>query len=330
MKKYLLTTIALLTIGFGKIFAQQEPQFTHYMFNKLVYNPAAAGEDENYASVGGIYHNQWSDFHKASIDGDYAPITQAGAFEMPIRIASLDKKHQWLGIGVSLVNDKEVFIGSTGILLSGAYHLSPSFGGVLSVGLNAGIMNKNLGPNWKPKDPNDPLLPGAVSDMAFDAGIGVYYSRAKWYAGISALHLPASKLDWKTSNPSAEATYSVDRVYYATGGYTYDIKDNPDYEILPSVLLKSDGVKTSFGATGLFLWKKRFYGGLNFRSENVTAASIMLGWYITPKLVVGYSHDFATQVPTPFGGTDELMFSYKFRISFPVEPPIWDKTPRFL
>jgi len=80
----------------------------------------------------------------------------------------------------------------------------------------------------------------------------------------------------------------------------------------------------------LFLYKQRFWGGLGFRSESATALALMLGMYVLPDLKIGYSYDVATQNPTPFGGTHEVMFSYRFKIHVHIEPPVFDRTPRWL
>ncbi len=331
MRRLLLTTIALLFAGFVKVYAQQEPQFTHYMFDKLVYNPAAAGIDPNYVNITGLIHNQWGSFHDP--EGASAPITQNLAIDGSIHPAGLEQNHMYVGLGFNFLNDREGFISTTGFMAAGDLHLSPSFGGDLSIGINAGMLNKAVSPNWKTPDQNDPYLPGTSSNYGFDAGIGDYYSTLKYYVGISALHLPASTLNFATpynGQPTSNAQYTVDRTYFLTGGYYYDIPSKPDLQLQPSFLLKQDAATTSFGVSCLLMWKQLVWGGLNYRTEKVTALAIMGGINLTPNLKIGGSYDLATSAPTAFGGTYEFFFNYRFQVHIPVEAPVWDRSPRFL
>ena len=141
MRKLLLTTIALLSAGIIKMYGQQEPQFTHYMFDKLVYNPAAAGSIPDYVNITGLYHDQWASFHDP--EGASAPITQSAEIDGPIHLKALTEKGMYIGLGFSFLNDREGFISTTGFLLSPDLHFSPSFGGDVSVGFNIGMINKS-------------------------------------------------------------------------------------------------------------------------------------------------------------------------------------------
>ena len=331
MRRLLLTTIALLFVGVIKMYAQQEPQFTHYMFDKLAYNPAAAGINPEYVNITGLYHNQWGSFHDA--EGGSAPITQSAEIDGAIRSKFMSYKNMYIGAGLSFLNDREGFISTTGFMLAGDLHISPSFGGDLSLGLNLGMINKSISPNWKDPNPTDPFLPGTSSNYGFDAGLGAYYSTIKYFIGISALHLPATNLNWATpynGAPTSLATMTVDRTYFLTGGYYYDIPSNPDLQLQPSFLIKQDAATTSFGISCLLMWKQLAWAGINYRTEKVTALAVMAGINLTPNLKIGASYDVATSEPTAFGGTYEFFFNYRFKIKIPTEEPVWDRSPRFL
>jgi type IX secretion system PorP/SprF family membrane protein len=159
MKKILLSTIALVLAGSVKMYAQQEPQFTHYMFNKLVFNPAAAGVDANYATVTGLYHNQWTDF-KAP-DGETAPITETASFDGSIHPEGLESQHMYIGLGFHFLNDREAWIGTTGFIGSASFHFEPKFGGNLSIGVNAGQNGMQVFPPStcrQARSPGQPLM----------------------------------------------------------------------------------------------------------------------------------------------------------------------------
>jgi len=331
MRKLLLTTIAILLAGIIKMYAQQEPQFTHYMFDKLAYNPAAAGINPEYINITGLYHDQWASFKDP--EGASAPITQSAEIDGPIRLKSLSARNMYIGAGFSFLNDREGFISTTGFMLSPDLHFSPSFGGDFSVGFNIGMINKSVAPDWKPINTGDPYLPGTSSNYGLDAGIGAYYSTIKYYIGISALHLPATNLNWDVAyngQAASLAQYTVDRTYFLTGGYYYGIPSNPDLELQPSFLIKQDAAVTSFGVSCLLMWKQLLWGGLGYRTDRVSALDIMAGINLTPRLKIGASYDLATTAPTAFGGTYEFFFNYKFKIITHPEEPVWDKSPRFL
>jgi type IX secretion system PorP/SprF family membrane protein len=341
MKRILLTTVVFIFVAYLKVNAQQEPQFTHYMFNKMVYNPAAAGFDKDYVTITGLYHNQWTDFKDP--DGASAPVTQTASIDYTLPLQMKPGMH--ISIGAHFLNDKEAFFITTGFMFSGAFHMGSignlNLGGDLSIGFNAGMINKYVdGTHWRSSTPGDPLLPGTISNAGFDAGFGLMYHNPTWYAGISALHLPATQLDW-TSVSGNGTTYNVDRTYFLTAGYYYDIKQNPDLELQPSILVKKDIAKTSLSFSTLFLYKQRYWGGLSIRTEELTAVALMLGMQIPlPKsqmIRIGYSYDLGTYtkdlsstVPTPFGGTHEIFVSYRFKIDLKYETPVFDRTPRFL
>ena len=336
MKKILLLTTVLVFSGFARLYAQQEPQFTHYMFNKLVYNPASAGFDEGFVSITGLIHDQWTNF--TSPEGELAPKTQTASIDATIPNVTIGNGMNIAG-GLHFLNDKEAFITTTGFMLSSALHhiAAGSLPGDLSVGINLGMINKALAPNWKPRDINDPLLPGTTSDAAFDAGIGVMFkgltsTGGQYYIGLSALHLPAANLNW--SSAQGNSGYAVARNYFLTAGYDYEIKGS-DFMLQPSVLVKNDGTVTSFGATCLAYYKQFVWAGVNVRSENITALAFMAGLQIKAgpngELArIGYSYDIATSAPTAFGGTHEIFISYRFRLKFDDVIPVFDKTPRFL
>lgn len=89
MKKSLITFIVILTTSVS--FAQQDAQFTQYMYNTINVNPAYAGS-RSVMSIFGLHRNQW-----IGIDG--APVTNTFSINSPISNSNL-------GIGLSFINDE--------------------------------------------------------------------------------------------------------------------------------------------------------------------------------------------------------------------------------
>jgi len=321
MKKNLLLVLAVGLLGCMQANAQQEPMFTHYMFNKLTYNPGYAGSREGICATL-IYHNQWGNFNGQDKEG--APITQNFAIHSPIKIGKMSD----LGVGFHITNDQNGFIGTTGFWGTAAYKKQLSFA-QLGLGINAGLAQQKLGATWHAEHPTDPRLPNKASSAVFDAGLGAYLNALNWYVGLSALHATASTAKWADgSNPGLTAKYKIAPSYFLTAGYNMPMGTN--FEIQPSFIVKSEVAKTVVDVSALALYKKMIWGGLNYRAERITALSAMVGVYPFANLGIGYSYDIDVSGPAPFGGTHEIMVNYCFKINIPTETDVWHKSPRFL
>lgn len=322
MKRLLLLSLVLISLGVGRVSAQQEPQFTHFTWNQLVYNPGYAGSRDAICATL-VYHNQWASFQGPDEEG--APITKTFSIHAPL-------KKQRFGVGVHVLDDQEGFIGTTGFYASGAYRMTLPFGADLGVGLNLGMIQKSLEPSWHPRDAGDARLPGTTSSTGFDAGAGVHLIGANWYAGVSSLHIPQSKLSWASATGNID--YPVESSYWFTGGYNHQGLMGGNLELRPAALVKTDFAKIAFALNFQAMYKERFWAALNYRAEALTAASVMLGLYAfqtnAGQLGVGYSFDVPTKNMSIFGGTHELMAQYCFNLSFPPVPDVWHKSPRFL
>ena len=174
--KRILTILALTIFVGGQSFGQQDPMFTKYMFNSLVFNPAYAGSWDH-MTVGLIHRTQW-----VEIEG--APTTQSLTLHTPL-------KNERVGVGLSILNDKIGPTQSTGINLAYAYKI-PMGKMMLSIGLQAGI--ESYDSDW-----NQLLLEdGQGVDEAFalqgtkflpNFGAGAYLYGKKFYIGFSSPQL---------------------------------------------------------------------------------------------------------------------------------------------
>lgn len=323
MRRVLLVGTLLGVLATLEVKAQQEAQFTHYMFNQLLYNSGYAGSRQGIcASL--LYRNQWSGFE---VTGDLPsggpPITQGFNIHAPIRLAQKVD----LGVGGYFINDKEGFISTMEFKLAGAYRKKfRAF--EMGIGFNAGFIQKSIDPEWKVpvEGRDDPRLPGSTSDMGFDAGLGLYLNSLNWYAGASAQHIPGTDLGWGNA-----AQYGVVPNYYITAGY--NIRLGTNWQIQPSTLIKTSTTTTAvWDVSALALWKERIWAGLNGRSAQINVLSLMAGIYPLKEgnLRIGYSYDIATSQASVFGSTHEFFVNYCFKLNFQTEPPVWHKWPRDL
>jgi len=318
MRKIFLSLI--LSVFVAGAFAQQDPQFSHNMFNQMGINPGYAGID-GMICAGAFARTQWMGFEDP--DGNKgAPQTMLFSLNAPVRLLRG-------GLGVSILKDKLGFEDNIGLKFGYSYHFYGAGPGVLGIGLQVGFLNKAIDfGKFKPIDPTDPLLQSSSveKDMMTDLMFGLYYNVPnKYYAGLSATQLIESEFDVGSNL----ATPSLSRHYYLIAGGEH-VLNNPDFEVLPSLLIKSDFASTQWDANGLMRYKNMVYAGLSYRHQD--ALVMLMGYYPMPNMVIGVSYDITTSALGSNGrssGTFEAMVKYCFKIEVPYIPTS-HHTVRFL
>lgn len=230
MKK-LFTKVAIMIAGFtGVAYAQQDPQFTQWMHNKLIYNPGYAGTNGGYCGVL-QFRKQWASFEGAPTSINFA----GDARVLPS-----------LGVGLTFMNDKIGPMSTNFIRVAGSWLPVNKSNSVLGVGLDVGMLQKSISNTWVVPEPGkvDPSIPGAYdvysnSDLnkaTFDLGFGAYYkffdAENDFNIGLSSTHLPAQSVG------SGSIKYDVSRHYYFITGYSRWI--NPDNALGANIKYKSD------------------------------------------------------------------------------------------
>ncbi len=315
-------TALLICIFSLNVFSQQDAQFSHNMFNHMGVNPGYAGIEEMICATA-IARTQWMGFNDVSAPDDkVAPQTMLFSINAPVKVLRG-------GVGVSIMKDKLGFENNIGLKLGYSYHLWGIGPGVLGIGVQVGFLNKAIDfSKFRPIDVNDPLLNSSKieKDMLSDMMFGLYYNIPdKFYAGLSSTQILQTKFDVGNSL----ATPSLSRHYYLEAGYQY-VLNNPDFEILPSTLIKSDFASTQFDLNCLVKYKNMAYAGLSYRLQD--AIVILLGYYPVKGLLGGVSYDITTSALGAKGrsnGTFEAVIKYCFKIEKPYVPTS-HKTVRFL
>lgn len=285
----LLMTAARTTLG------QQRVQFTQYMFNGLVINPAYAGADEK-LSLTFMQRNQW-----ASIDN--APSTQT------LSAHKLFRKKQ-VGLGLMLVNDQIGIHRNLDALASYAYHIRMSKNAYLSMGLQAGV--KSVKSDYGSLTGNDGSDPGLynvlVSKTFFDMAAGIYYRSPRFHIGLSAPEMLPQEV-----YINQNLTIHLNKVnFFLFSKYT--IPANDDFDIEPSFLIKYlDGTPLSFDINANMIYRKVIMFGLSYRNKE--SIDFLFKATVTPQLVMGYSYDHPVGIISQFStnGSHELMVQYLFR-----------------
>lgn len=171
MKKTTLSGILFILVTLPSV-AQQDPQFSQYMFNTIYFNPAFAGVD-GVTRFTGLFRSQWTGYQPSS-GGGGAPTTEMVSMTTPIY-----KLHS--GFGAYISNDKLGPQNNLEAQASYAYHLGFK-DSKLSFGVRAGMYAQSINTNlYQPIDANDPLiLPrGTVSQVRPDLAAGVYFRKGK-------------------------------------------------------------------------------------------------------------------------------------------------------
>lgn len=305
MRKILLVaTLSFLSISAK---AQQDPQFSQNMFNKLYVNPAFAGSSEAIC-FHALYRAQWVNF-------DGAPKTFVFGADAPI----FNNKG---GVGLSILSDDIGFENTLMGKLAGAYRFQIG-SGKLGIGVDVDFLQHSLDGDFIAPDgnaSNDPAIPTkSVNGTAFDLGGGLYYNSDKLYIGVSSTHLLEAKVDLDKFKKEFK------RHIYGMIGYSFDL--SPSLAFKPSIFVKNVTDNTTLDFNLNLHINNRFWIGGSYRNEDAIVA--MLGLNITDKLRLGYSYDITTSDIKGYSdGTHEIMLGYCFTTKKKMTPVM--RNVRFL
>lgn len=292
---WLLANSLLLWRGAGgEAFAQQDAQYSQYMFNRLALNPAYAGSREVLATSL-LYRDQWT-----AIEG--APSTAAFSIQMPL-------KKKKIGLGAEIISDRIGPKNTTALLASYAYRI-PLAKGKLAFGLRMGIYDYVIDLKSEYfKDQNDAYLrehSGRSSKFTGTGDFGMYYYSRTFYCGLSATHLNRGKIVETTSDSARQALH-----YFIPLGKSFEAGN---VIINPSILIKGATNSPSAVDVGCnLLLKEKLWLGLSLRSSY--GAVFLAQYQVNEKMKVGYSYDYgANKIGTAGRGSHEIMIGYDLNI----------------
>jgi type IX secretion system PorP/SprF family membrane protein len=263
---------ALLLIGLVS-YAQQDAQYTQYMYNTINVNPAYAGS-RGVMSIFGLHRTQW-----VGLDG--APTTNAFSINSPINNSNL-------GFGLSFVNDKIGPTNENTISADLSYTIRTSETYNLSFGIKgtANLFNLDVS-RLNPQNSGDPLLQNLDNDFSPNVGAGAYLHSDKLYLGVSVPNF----FETKRFDDNDIAVYKERMNLYFIGGYVFDL--TPSLKFKPAFLTKVvEGAPLQLDVSGNFLINEKFVLGAAWRWD--AAVSAMAGFQITDGLFIGYGYDLET------------------------------------
>jgi len=292
--------IAAALLSFTGLLAQQDAQYTQYMFNTMSVNPAYAGS-RGQLSIAALYRSQW-----VGLDG--APTSQTLNIQSPIRNSKL-------GYGVSIVNDEigDGVVQETYFDAVLSYTIDVSLEGKLSFGLKAGGNLLNLDFNQLRNFDAEPVNSENIENrFSPNIGVGIYYHTNKFYAGLSAPNLFQTEyFDNSQQDANNVQFLSKERInFYFITGYVFDLNGNLKFK--PALLTKVvGGAPLQLDVSANFMFNDRFTFGAAYRWD--AAVSAMAGFQISDQFMLGLAYDRET---TALGGTQFNDGSFEVFLSF--------------
>jgi type IX secretion system PorP/SprF family membrane protein len=322
MNKYISVLIILMLTCCFNLKAQQKPQYTQYIFNSYLLNPAVAGI-ENYTDFKAGYRSQWTGIDGAPVTSYlsvHAPLGQNFTYGDPTSMGdntlnplgrqysreylSAEPHH---GVGGMVITDRSGPITQTTLSGSYAYHLGLTGGLNLSVGVTAGLNRISLDVSQVVlENPGDPAIGnGNTSQYRPDVSAGVWAYAANYYAGISVQQVLRQTITF-----GDRSVYNQGKTvphYFITGGFKVFLQD--DITLMPSVLFKViSPAPASYDVNLKLAFSNKLWVGGSYRRND--SYSAMAGINISSVINVGYAYDFTnSNLRTVSNGTHEFVLA---------------------
>lgn len=299
--------------------AQQNIQFSQYIFNTLSVNPAYAGYKEEWF-VQSALRNQW-----VGLDG--APKTAQVSID-----GILDPQTTKHGVGAQITSDKLGAQSSTSATLNYAFRLQLDGADTrrLSFGLGVGVAQYSLNASaLTTVDGDDQAVPlGNASNLSPDFRVGIFYTTPYWYVGLSALDLLSNTKsvdDYRRSTTYSDNIVRTRHLYFVAGSL---INVSTDFRVRPSMMIREDfkgPTNADFNVMGIF--SDRIWLGAGYRTslkllkkqyENTDVSSqaaviAIAQFYVNERFRIGYSYDYAVSKLSGYqSGTHELTVGISF------------------
>jgi type IX secretion system PorP/SprF family membrane protein len=279
------------------LYAQQDSQFTQYMYNTINVNPAYAGT-RGVLSVFALHRTQW-----VGLDG--APVTNTASINSPISGSNI-------GLGVSIINDKIGPSNENNIAVDFSYSINTSDIFKLSFGLKATANLLNIDfTRLNRNDLNDYAFDTNVDNMfSPNIGVGVYLHSDDTYVGISAPNVLETKHFDRYASNIANSHVAKEKInYYLIAGHVFDLSGSVKFK--PALLTKMTlGAPLQVDVSGNFLINEKFTAGVAYRWS--AAVSAMVGFQATDSWFIGYGYDMeTTKLANYNSGTHEIFLRYE-------------------
>lgn len=296
-KSYIAIIVSIL---FGNVFvsnAQQDPQYTQYMYNTQVVNPAYAGSREA-LSIGGLYRSQW-----VGLDG--APKTFTLSGHTPVGFSNV-------GLGLSFVRDEIGPSTETWANVDFSYTIQTSDIGKLAFGIKTGASFLDVDfTKLNISDPGDIFENNIDNKVNFQIGAGAFYYTDRFYVGLSVPNfVESTHFDEASIEDSNLNAVGKERLhYFLIAGHVFDLSENVKFK--PAVMTKLvTGSPLQVDGSANFMFYDKFVLGGAYRWS--AAWSAMAGFQMTDELFLGFGYDRETTDLTKFNdGSFEVFLRFE-------------------
>lgn len=293
MKKIILIAIALISSQYV-CNAQQQPQFTHYMYNTIAVNPGYTGSRDALA-INAVNRNQWVGFD------DDVPRTTTLSVHSPLR-------NENMGLGLSVMHDQSGYENFSYVYADYSYTIKVKEDHHLAFGAKAGFSQYKIDPElFMYQDVlNDPYFQDKLNRWTPNVGIGMYYHTNKWYAGLSSPRILNNDYNKNSEYVALEQNH-----YYLIGGYVFDMTPNTKFR--PSFSTKyTSGAPLSVEGSAVFLFYEKFWLGASYRVDDAIGA--LFDFKLNKQFRIGYAFEYpVTDIARYTSGTHEVMLIYEFK-----------------
>jgi len=306
MKRFSRIILVVCIVLFCSVLqAQQDPQYTQYMYNMNVINPAYAGS-QGTLHIGLLYRTQWVGF-------EGAPKTVTASVNAPIG--------NNIGLGFTAIADEIGPVKEQNIYADFSYTIRTSDMGRLAFGIKGGATFQRIDfQRLTTREKNDPLIAiNNLNEIYPNVGAGIFYYAERFYTGLSVPNILETRHFEKEGGIISEASEKMH--YFFTTGYVFDMSEH--IKLKPSALVKgASGAPVSIDLSGNILFYEQLELGVSYRLDDSLSAIISV--FVEPNFRIGYAYDYTT---SNFGnynsGTHEIMLYYN------VDNSRRGKSPRF-
>jgi type IX secretion system PorP/SprF family membrane protein len=294
--------IVMLLLISGAVSAQQDAQYTQYMYNTVNVNPAYAGSRQS-MNIFALHRTQW-----VGLDG--APVTSTLSLNTPIN-------NSRVGLGVSVINDKIGPSDESNIAVDFSYNIDTSEKFKLAFGIkaSANLLNVNFS-KLNQYDTNDYSFENNIDNkFSPNIGVGFYWYSDRAYIGLSAPNLLETKHFDRYAGNGANSYIARERInYYLTAGHVFDLDYNLKFK--PAIMTKLvQGAPLQVDVSANFLINDKFTVGAAYRWS--AALSALVGFQISESLFIGYGYDLeTTRLANYNSGSHEVFLRYEIFKSF--------------
>ena len=252
--------------------AQQDPQYTQYMYNMNIINPAYTGSTEGLA-VGALYRSQW-----VGLDG--GPETFTFNIHSPV-----EKR---VGLGLSIIADQIGPVKETNAYVDFSYTIPVGTITKLAFGVKGGFTFHDIGIGESQItliDQGDPFFASAINETTPNIGAGVYfYKPSKYYISVSIPNiLNGVHLDANGTKIGSESEH-----FFAAAGYVFDLSEN--FKLKPHTLIKyAFDAPVSYDINANVFMFDVVEVGVGYRLED--SFSGMINFQVMDNLRIGYAYD---------------------------------------